>query len=219
MLTLYRYCETYRYCDYRWRYTCIVITVVSISDILVLSLPSWVFLTYWYCDYSRVISNGIPALWLLSCYLWRYIGIVITLVLSLTCWYCDTLVLSLTYWYCDYSRVIFDIILVLWLLSWVSLTYWYCDYSRAYLWHTGIVISIVLSLILYRYCDYSRDYLWYFTGIVIILVIISDILILWLLSWLSLTGIFVYWFIISAEILYDLFFPLHAILSNREPKQ
>jgi hypothetical protein len=154
---------------YLWRYTSIVIT-------LELSL------TYWYCDYSRVISD-ILVLWLLLCYLW-HTGIVITLVLSLT------------YLYCDYFCVISDGIPALWLLScylwhtglWLlscylwhtgivitlvlSLIYWYCDYSRVicsilvlwllscYLWHTGIVITLVLFLILYRYCDYSRDYRW-----------------------------------------------------------
>ena len=73
--------------------------------------------------------------------------------------------------------IIADGIPALWLLSWVSLTYWYCDYYREYLWPTGIVITLVLSLT-YWYCEYSC--------------VISDIIpVLWLLSWLSLTGIFV----------------------------
>lgn len=46
-------------------------------------------------------------------------------------------------------------------------------------------ISILwLSLTVYRHCNYSREYLWH-NGIVITLMSTSDILVLWLLSWVS----------------------------------
>lgn len=70
-----------------------------------------------------------------------------------------------------------------WKYNYKKNVYRYCDYCWQY---TNIVrhIDIVIIADGILHCNYSREYLWH-NGIVITLMRTSDILVLWLISWVS----------------------------------